>query len=146
MYIPFRYRRYGSRGRLRPKIRPLAFVGYVRMHKVPRDIALAYSPARQVTNNIHSSCKHTHLCFESVCNKEHKGVICNMTSSSNSSQSTRLTGRVLGKNYSSFLDLSPEYQNCWTAGPYCMSIACHIWYFSYYKSYNIESWSAYRGG
>ena len=30
-----------------------------------------------------------YLSFKSVCNKEHKGVICNMTSSSNSFQSTR---------------------------------------------------------
>ena len=45
--------------------------------------------------NFHSSCKHMHLSFKSVCNKEHKGVLCNMTSSSNSSQSTRPVGRVL---------------------------------------------------
>ena len=30
-----------------------------------------------------------HLSFKSVCNKEHKGVICNMTPSSNSSRITR---------------------------------------------------------
>ena len=52
-------------------------------------------PAGQVTYNFHSSCKHNvmHLSFKSVqvCNKEHKGVICNMTSSSNSSQSIRPT-------------------------------------------------------
>ena len=52
------------------------------------------SPARRGTYNIHSSCKHMYLSFKSVCNKEHKGVICNTTSSSNFSQSTR-TGRVL---------------------------------------------------
>ena len=28
--------------------------------------------------------KHMHLSFKSICNKEHKGVICNMTSWSNS--------------------------------------------------------------
>ena len=39
--------------------------------------------------------EHMHLSFKSVGNKEHKGVICYMTSSSNSSQSTRPTGRVL---------------------------------------------------
>ena len=50
-----------------------------------------------------------HLSFKSICNKEHKGVICNMTSSSNSSQSTRPTGRVLGKNYSSFLDFTRNF-------------------------------------
>ena len=43
------------------------------------------------------SCKHMHLSFKSVCNKEHKGVLCNMISYSNSFQST-------WKNYSSFLD------------------------------------------
>ena len=42
-------------------------------------------PAGRVTYNFHSSFKHMHLFFKSVCNKEHKGVICNMTSSSNSS-------------------------------------------------------------
>ena len=39
-------------------------------------------PAGQVTNNFHSSCKHMHLSFKSTCNKEHKVVICNMTSKS----------------------------------------------------------------
>ena len=41
-------------------------------------------PAGRVTNNCHSFCKHKHLSFKSLCNKEHKGVICNMTSSSDS--------------------------------------------------------------
>ena len=36
-------------------------------------------PAGQVTYNFHFSCKHMHLSFKSICNKEHKGVICNMT-------------------------------------------------------------------
>ena len=52
-------------------------------------------PGGRVTYNFHSSCKHMHLSFKNVYNKEHKGVICNMTSSSNSSQSTRPVGRVL---------------------------------------------------
>ena len=52
-------------------------------------------PRGWVTYNFHSSCKHMHLSFKSLCNKEeHKGVICNKTSS-NSSQSTRPVGRVL---------------------------------------------------
>ena len=51
-----------------------------------------------------------HLSFKSICNKEHKGVICNMTSSNNSSQITRPTGRVFGKNYSSFLDFTCNYE------------------------------------
>ena len=50
-----------------------------------------------MTYNFHLSPKHMHLSFKSVCNKEHKGVISNMTSSSNSSQSTRPVGRVLWK-------------------------------------------------
>ena len=52
-------------------------------------------PAGPVTHNFLSSCKHMHLSFKSVCNKEHQGVICNMTSSSYPSQCTRPTGRVL---------------------------------------------------
>ena len=52
-------------------------------------------PAGRVTNHFHLSCKHMHLSFKSVCNKKHKGKLCNMTSSSNSSQSTGPTGRVL---------------------------------------------------
>ena len=49
-------------------------------------------PAGQVTYNLQSSCKHMLLSFESVCNKEHKGVICNMTSLSNSSQRAHPVG------------------------------------------------------
>ena len=52
-------------------------------------------PAGWVTYNFHLSCKHMHLSFKSICNKEYKGVICNMTSSSYSFQSTRPVGRVL---------------------------------------------------
>ena len=66
-------------------------------------------PAGRVTYNFHSSCKHMHLSFTRVCNKEHKGFICNMTLS-NSSQSTRPTGRVLWKNYLSFLDFTGNYE------------------------------------
>ena len=51
-----------------------------------------------------------HLSFNDVCNKEHKGVICIMISSSKSSQSTRPVGPVLGKNYSSFLDFTRNYE------------------------------------
>ena len=64
--------------------------------------------------HFHSSSKHMHLCFKRVYNKEHKGVICNMTSSSNSSQSTHSVGRGLGKNYSSFLDFT--HNNKLTSG------------------------------
>ena len=67
-------------------------------------------PAGRVTQNFHWSCKHMHLSFKSVCNKEHKGVICNMTSSRNSSQRTRPTGRVLWNNYLFFLDLTRNYE------------------------------------
>ena len=74
-------------------------------------------PAGQVTYNFHLSCKHMHLSFKSVFNKEHNGVICNMTSSSNSSQSTR---PVFGKNYSSFLDFTRNYER--TSGIFVPSI------------------------
>ena len=36
-------------------------------------------PAGRLTYNFHSSCKHMHQSLKSVCNKEHKGVICNIT-------------------------------------------------------------------
>ena len=60
-------------------------------------------PAGQVTYNFHWSCKHMHVSFKSICNKGHKGVVCNMISFSNSSQSTRPIGRVL---WEELLDLS----------------------------------------
>ena len=59
-----------------------------------------------MTYNFHSPCKHMHLSF----NKEHKGAICNMTSSSNSSQSTRPLGQVLWENYLSCLDFTRNYE------------------------------------
>ena len=37
-------------------------------------------PAGLVTYSFYLSCKHMHLSFKSVCNKEHKGVICNYLS------------------------------------------------------------------
>ena len=36
-------------------------------------------PTGRVTYNFHLSCKHMHLSFKSICNKEHKVVICYMT-------------------------------------------------------------------
>ena len=69
-------------------------------------------PAGWVTYNFHSSYKHTHLSFKSVCNKEHKGVICKMTSSSNSSQSTRV-GWVLWED---LLLLSRFHSLLWADG------------------------------
>ena len=42
-------------------------------------------PVGRVTYNFHSSCKHMHMSFKSISNKEHK---CNTTSSSNSFEST----------------------------------------------------------
>ena len=64
----------------------------------------------QVTYNFHSSCKHMHLSFKSVCNKEQKGVICNMTSLSNSLQSTRPTGRVLWEEFLVLVDFTRNYE------------------------------------
>ena len=43
-----------------------------------------------------------------------------MTSLSNSSQSTRPTGQVLGKYYSSFLDFTHNYE--WMSGIFVPSI------------------------
>ena len=37
-------------------------------------------PAGRVTCTFHLSCKHMHLSFKSECNREHKVVICSMTS------------------------------------------------------------------
>ena len=51
-------------------------------------------PEGLVTQNFLLSCKHMHLSFKSVCNKELKGVMC-MTSLINTFQSTRPTGRLL---------------------------------------------------
>ena len=82
-------------------------------------------PAGRVTYNFHSSYKHNvmHLSCKSVSNKEHKGVTCNTTSSSYSSESTRptlpqvilpkalvLQNECFGKNYSSFLDFTLNYE------------------------------------
>ena len=47
-------------------------------------------PAGPVTYNLH--CKHMHLSFKSVCKKQRREVIFNITSSSNSFQRTRPTG------------------------------------------------------
>ena len=49
-------------------------------------------PAGRVTYNF---THHANTCTCPYCNKEHKGVICNMTPWSNSSQSTRPAGRML---------------------------------------------------
>ena len=56
-------------------------------------------PAGRVTYNFHLSCKHMNLSFKSVFNKEHTGVISNMTSSSNSSQRTCPVGPVLWEEF-----------------------------------------------
>ena len=66
-------------------------------------------PAGWVAYTFHSSCKLMHLSFKSLCNAEHKGVICNMTSFSNSFQSTR-PDECFRKNYSSFLDSTLNYE------------------------------------
>ena len=63
------------------------------------------------------------LSFKSACNKEHKRVTCNMTSSSNSSQSTHPVEQMFGKNYSSFLDFTHNYEQ--TSGIFVPCI-CHI--------------------
>ena len=72
------------------------------LNNAPGDKIFQYCtcPTGRVKYNFHSSCKHMHLSFKSVCNKEHKGVICNMTSTSYSSQSTHPTGLLdFTRNY-----------------------------------------------
>ena len=59
-----------------------------------------------VTYNFHSSCKHMHLSFKSVCNKEHQKVICNTTSSIYSSKQDE----CFGKNNWTFLDFTCNYE------------------------------------
>ena len=49
--------------------------------------------------NFYSPCKYMHLSFKSICKSEHKGVICNMTSTSNFSQSTCPVGWVLWEEF-----------------------------------------------
>ena len=56
-----------------------------------------------------------YLSFKTVRNKEHKGEIGNMTSSSNSSQSTCpvvIQDECIGKIYSSFPDFTDGADNC----------------------------------
>ena len=69
-------------------------------------------PAGRVTYNFHSSCKHTHLSFKSVCNKEHireyyvlPRVIL--------SKALVLQDECFGRNYSYFLDFTHNYE--WTS-------------------------------
>ena len=52
-----------------------------KMEAKPGDKIFQYCtcPAGQVACNFYSSCKYMYLSFKSVRNKEHKGVICNMT-------------------------------------------------------------------
>ena len=52
-------------------------------------------PAGWVAYNFHSSCKHMHMSLKSICNKEHKWVICTTTSLSNFFESTSPAGQVL---------------------------------------------------
>ena len=54
-------------------------------HSREQKIQYCTCPAGQLTYNFHSSCKHMHLSFKRMYGR-------NMTSSSNSSQSTRPTG------------------------------------------------------
>ena len=69
-----------------------------------------------MTYNFHLSCKHTHLSFKSVCNKEHIKRS-NMTSPSNSSKALVLQDECFAKNYSSFLDSTRNYER-WS-GIFC---------------------------
>ena len=61
-------------------------------------------PAGRVTYNFHLSCKHMYLSFKSICNKEHKGVICNSPPSADS----RRVGVRLDMNISVDWDIKPQ--------------------------------------
>ena len=92
-------------------------------HTGDKNIQYCTCPAGRVTYNFHSSCKHNvmHLSFKSVCNKEHKGVICNTTSSSYFPKALYLQDKCFGKNYLSFLDFTHNYER--TSGIF---VPCHI--------------------
>ena len=76
-----------------------------------------------------------HLPFKSVCNKEHKGVISNITSSSNSFQSNSpqvilskaiiLQDECFGKNNSSLLDFTCNYRR--TSGILSPALGGWLW-------------------
>ena len=61
-------------------------------------------PAGRVTYNFHSSCKHMQCPLKGYAIKNIR------TSLSNSCQSTRPTGRMFGKKYSSFPDFTRNYE------------------------------------
>ena len=44
-----------------------------------KNISRCTCPAGRVINNFHLSCKHMYLSFKSLCNKEHMGVIYNLS-------------------------------------------------------------------
>ena len=65
----------------RPRWNTTECVAFIRVNTIQGTKIFQYctGPAGRVTYNFHSSCKHMHLSFKSVCNREHKGVLCNMT-------------------------------------------------------------------
>ena len=65
-------------------------------------------PAGRVNCNFHLSCKHMHMSFKSVCNKEHKGVI--WLPRVILPKALVLQDKCFGKNYSSFLDFTGNYE------------------------------------
>ena len=79
-------------------------------------------PAGRVTYNFHSSCKHTHLSFKSVCNKEHKGVI--WLPWVILPKALVLQDECFGKNYSYFLDFTRNYER--TSGIFVPWLQCRV--------------------
>ena len=73
-------------------------------------------PARGVTYNFHSSCKHIHFSFKSVCNKEHKGIICIIIPHVNSPYKTSIDERLIFYNIT----------RCYSDGEYCHSFAIAV--------------------
>ena len=72
-----------------------------------------------MTYNFHSCCKHMHLSFKSLCNKEHKELWLPRVILP---KALVLQDECYGKNYSSFLDFTRNYER--TSGIF---VPCLSW-------------------
>ena len=55
------------------------FNAFGKLHQGTNIFQYLNCPAGQVSYKFYTSCKHMYLSFKSINNKEHKGVICNLT-------------------------------------------------------------------
>ena len=83
-----------------------------------KNISILHLSSGRVTYNFHSSCKHTHLSFKSIWNKEHKGVI--WLPWAILPKALILQDECFGKNYSSFLVFTCNHER--TSGIF---VPCH---------------------